>query len=66
METKGPEGPDETGPCDWWDPAPKPESSAAELEAAQRKRALRKLGQSEQVRELVERMESFAGFESRP
>ncbi len=27
-------GPDETGPCDWWDPAPQPESSAAELEAA--------------------------------
>ena len=24
------EGPDETGPCDWWDSAPQPESSAAE------------------------------------
>jgi hypothetical protein len=59
-------GPDETGPCDWWDPAPKPESSAAELEAAARKRAFRKFAQSAEARELVERMESFAGFEGRP
>ena len=60
------DGPDETGPCDWWDPAPQPESSAAELEAAQRKRAFRKFAQTEQAQELLERMESFAGFEGRP
>jgi hypothetical protein len=60
------EGPDETGPCDWWDPAPRPESASAELEAAARKRAVRKFAQTEQARELIDRMESFAGFEGRP
>jgi hypothetical protein len=60
------EGPDETGPCDWWDPAPKPESASAELEAAEQKRAFRRFAQTEQAHELLDRMNSFAGFEGRP
>jgi len=60
------EGPDETGPCDWWDPAPKPESSAAELQATQQQRASRKFAQTKQAHELLDRMNSFAGFENRP
>jgi hypothetical protein len=60
------EGPDETGPCDWWDPAPKPESSAAELQAAEQRRAFRKFAQTEQAHDLLDRMNSFAGFEDRP
>jgi hypothetical protein len=62
-------GPDnDTGPadCDWWRPAPQPMSASAASEAAERKRAFRSYAQTEQARDLVDRMEAFAGFEGRP
>ncbi len=62
-------GPDnDTGPtdCDWWRPAPRPESAAAESENAARKRAFRKYAQTEQAQDLVDRMKAFAGLEGRP
>ena len=59
---------DDTGPtdCDWWRPAPRPESAAADREAAARKRAFREFAQTEEARELLDRMKAFAGFEGRP
>jgi hypothetical protein len=62
-------GPDnDTGPtdCDWWRPAPRPESASAKSEAAERKRAFHKYARTEQASELLDRMKGFAGFGGRP
>jgi hypothetical protein len=62
-------GPDnDTGPtdCDWWRPAPRPASASAKRQGADRRHAFRKYAQTEQARELLDRMKRFAGFEGRP
>jgi hypothetical protein len=59
---------DDTGPtdCDWWRPAPQPTSDAADREAAERKRAFSEFAQTQQARDLVDRMKDLAGLEGRP
>jgi hypothetical protein len=62
-------GPDnDTGPndCDWWRPAPQPTSASAQSAAAERKRAFRNYAQTEQARDLLDRMNRLAGLEGQP
>ena len=59
---------DDTGPtdCDWWRPAAQPTSAAAARQGAERRQAFREFARTDRARDLLDRMEGFAGFEGRP
>jgi hypothetical protein len=59
---------DDTGPldCDWWRPAPKPESLAAKRATVERERAFRRFAHTDRGRALLRRMERLAGLEGGP
>jgi hypothetical protein len=62
-------GPDnDTGPtdCDWWRPAPQPQSAAAARAGAEQAQAFREFAQTDQARELLARMEDLAAVEGQP
>jgi hypothetical protein len=62
-------GPDnDTGPldCDWWRPAPKPQSAAAKRRDARRSQAFRDYARTEQAHDLLARMKRLAAVDDRP
>jgi hypothetical protein len=62
-------GPDnDTGPtdCDWWRPAPKPQTAAASRAAAKQTTAFRRYARTKEAHRLLDRMKDLAAVEGHP